>query len=68
MTATLAYDTPDALSPVPAKTFPSIAEIVFATPFLGKSTAVILRFGAHQSLRGPPLFPPLPLPPPVVVS
>ena len=38
---TFANDTPAALFPVPANTIPSIADMAFATPLLGKSTCVI---------------------------
>ena len=47
--ATFANETPEALSPVPATTCPGMAEIAFATPFFGKSTAEIVRLGLHQS-------------------
>src|SRR5437879_3839361 len=51
--ATVAYETPDALSPVPANTLFGIALTALATPCFGKSTAAIERFGAHQSALPP---------------
>ncbi|KKQ31990.1 MAG: hypothetical protein US48_C0039G0010 [Candidatus Levybacteria bacterium GW2011_GWA2_37_36] len=47
--AIFAKDTPEESFPVPAKAFPSIAVNAFAAPLLGKSKAVMERFGAHQS-------------------
>ena len=52
--STLANETPDAFSPVPATTWPSIAETALATPLFGKSTAWMDKLGLHQLPALPP--------------